>query len=106
VSWGFAFVGTLLLELPLYTLLLRRRLGTTRAVAVAAAINLATHPLAWLAISAQVLPFIAVETCVWLTETLLIYVAGRALARAVPFHEALLAALAANALSAGVGLLL
>jgi hypothetical protein len=105
VTWRLAFVLTLLFELPVYVLLLRRRLGVARTLAVAAALNLATHPLAWMTTSAGAsIP--VVEACVWLAESLLLLAAARALRRPLPAHEAFLTALAANALSAGVGLLL
>jgi hypothetical protein len=105
VTWALAFVVTLALELPVYALLLRRPLGLARALAVAVALNLATHPLAWLATYRWGARFFAVEAGVWLAEALLLFALARALGRRVPLHEALLAALAANALSAGAGLL-
>lgn len=100
-----AFSLTLALELPVYVLSLRRPLGVARALAVAVALNVATHPLAWLA-STRGAPFVAIELAVWIAESLLLFTAARALRRPVPLLDATLIALGANALSAGVGLLM
>ena len=104
--WAFAFAITLVCELPIYALLLRRPLrGVGRALAVGAALNLATHPVAWTLVVGGRAPYYAVEAGVWLAEAAMIFAAARALGRRLPAHECLLVSLAANALSAGVGLL-
>jgi len=105
VLWAFGFALTLLCELPVYVLALRRPLGgTVRALAVGVAVNVATHPLAWTLAIGHVLPWLAIEASVTVAEAALLFAAARALGRRLPVHESLLVALAANALSAGVGL--
>lgn len=107
MSWSFAFFLTLLLELPVYAFALRRPLGgTLRALAVGIAVNVATHPLAWTLALGRVLPWLAIEGAVTVTEAALVFAAARALGRRLPLHESLLVSLAANALSAGVGLII
>ena len=106
MHWAFAFALTLLLELPVYVLALRRPLGgVVRALAVGVAVNVATHPLAWTLAVAHLLPWLAIEGLVTLAEGAMIFAAARALGRRLPVHESLLVALAANAFSAGVGLI-
>jgi len=106
VLWAFAFALTLVCELPIYVFALRRPLGgTLRALAVGVAVNVATHPLAWTLAVGHVMPWLAIEVAVTLLEALLLFVVARAFGRRMPAHESLLVALAANAFSAGVGLL-
>ena len=106
MSWGFAFALTLLCELPIYALTLRGPLGgTLRALAVGVAVNVATHPLAWTLAVGRLLPWLLIEGAVTIAEAALIVAAARALGRRMPPHESLLVSLAANALSAGVGLI-
>ncbi len=103
VAWLIAFAATLALEVPVYTLALRRRLGGSRAALLALALNAVTHPSAWwLTRQASWTRYTSVEIGVWLVEAALAWLAGRG---ALPAGEALLVALVANALSAGVGLL-
>jgi hypothetical protein len=107
MRWAFAFVLTLLLEMPVYAFALRRPLGGTgRALAVGAAVNLATHPMAWTLAVGALLPYYAIEGGVVVLEAALLFAAARAYGRRLPAHESFLIALAANALSAGVGLLI
>ena len=106
MPWAFAFVLTLLCELPVYAFALHRPLGgTARALAVGVVVNVATHPLAWTLAIGQLMPWLAIETTVTVAEAALIFAAARALGRRLPIHESLLVSLAANALSAGVGLI-
>jgi hypothetical protein len=105
MTWPLAFALTLLCELPVYVLALRRPLGGVgRALAVGVAVNLATHPLAWTLALGRVLPWLTIEALVTVAEAGMIFAAARALGRRLPLHESLLVSLAANALSAGVGL--
>ncbi len=105
VPWLFAFALTLVCELPVYALALRRPLGgVARALAVGVAVNVATHPLAWTLAAGHVLPWLAIEALVTAAEAALLFAAARAFGRRLPLHESLLVSLAANALSAGVGL--
>ncbi len=104
--WLFGFALTLACELPVYVLALRRPLGGTwRALAVGVAVNVATHPLAWTLAVGRLLPWLAIEGAVTVAEGALLFVAARAFGRRLPLHESLLVSLAANALSAGVGLI-
>lgn len=111
-AWARDFAGTLLLEGPLFVLLLRPALSPLKGAAAVLALNLLTHPLAWWAIAsaAQPLPwrFLGVEAAVVAVEGLLLAGASRApwFRRPLKTGEALAIALAANALSAGVGLML
>ena len=76
---------------------------TLRFVGIALLVNLVTHPLAWALTRAWSWPrFAAVEAGVWVAESLLLIALVR------PASPVALAAVAftANALSAGVGLLL
>lgn len=104
--WLFAFALTLACELPIYWIALRRPLGgNARALAVGVAVNVATHPLAWQLAVGHVMPWLAIEGAVTIAEAAMVFAAARALGRRLPLHEALLVALAANAFSAGVGLI-
>ena len=106
MSWAFAFVLTLACELPVYVVTLRRPLGgVARALAVGVVVNVATHPLAWTLAVGQALPWLAIEATVTVAEAALVFAAARAVGRRLPLHESLLVSLAANALSAGVGLI-
>jgi hypothetical protein len=106
VLWAFAFALTLLCELPIYWFALRGPLGGHgRALAVGVAVNVATHPLAWTLAVGRVMPWLAIEASVTVAEAALVFAAARALGRRLPLHESFLVALAANAFSAGVGLL-
>jgi hypothetical protein len=105
VLWLFGFALTLLCELPIYWLALRRPLGSDgRALAVGVAVNVATHPLAWTLAVGRVMPWLAIEGAVTVAEAALLFAAARAFGRRLPIHECFLVALAANAFSAGVGL--
>ncbi|MGC4119260.1 MAG: hypothetical protein QM765_32780 [Myxococcales bacterium] len=111
-AWVPAFLGTLLCEGPLYFVLLRRALTPTRALLAILALNAATHPLAWHTITSAARPlpwvFLGVEGAVVLGEALMLYSAARTrfFLKALGMGEAVAIALAANAFSAGVGLML
>jgi len=118
IGWAIAFACTLALETPVYLFGLRRvtgRAGVTRPfVGLALAVNVATHPFAWALTRAWSWPrFAAVEAGVWVVESLLLIALvgaarGRGGRAARPVSPLALAVVAftANALSAGVGLLL
>ena len=117
-EWAKAFACTLVLETPVYLFGLSRLTAKTRGpratlratsratlrfVGIALFLNLATHPFAWALTRAWSWPrFAAVEAGVWIAESLLLMALVR------PASPVALAAVAftANALSAGVGLLL
>jgi hypothetical protein len=109
-GWALAFLGTLVLETPVYFLALRRALGPGGALLASLVLNLATHPLAWSAITgaSHAFPwiFLAVEGAVTVVEALLIFAIGRTGLSRQPIGsgEALAMSLAANGFSAGVGL--
>jgi hypothetical protein len=110
-GWTLAFLGTLVIETPVYVLALRRALGPHGALLASLVVNLATHPLAWSAImgARNAFPwiFIAVEAAVTVVEALLVFGVGRTRLsrRPIGIGEALATSLAANGFSAGVGLL-
>jgi hypothetical protein len=107
-GWGTAFATTLLIETPVYVAGLRRDLGVGRAAAVALVLNVATHPLAFaLGTPGSPVRFVAVEGGVWVAEALLLWALARWLRPPPPaLARAALLSAAANALSAGAGLLL
>lgn len=101
---------TLLLEVPVYAVALRRALGySTEASAVTGTvINLVSHPVAFLVVMPHIVrplgfwpALTAVEAGVWILESSLLWLWAR---RDLDLLAA--AALAANALSLAVGLLL
>lgn len=104
-NWLAAFVWTLALELPVYGHALRGQPGPAwLPLAVTGALNLATHPALWLALppAAPLALLLAAEAIVVATEGLLL---GRLLGEPRALARGLAAALAANSLSAVVGLL-
>lgn len=110
IEWAKAFACTLVLETPVYLFGLSRLTGRSRAsrdtvrfVGIALFVNLVTHPFAWALTRAWSWPrFAAVETGVWVAESLLLM----ALVRPASPLALVGVAFTANALSAGVGLLL
>jgi hypothetical protein len=104
-----AFAGTLVVEAPVYLLGLRGVFELRRGLLVALLLNAATHPLAWwLTVGGGWWRFASVEAGVWLTEAWLLWAITRVGSRqgALPLKDALGVSLVANALSAGIGLLL
>jgi len=111
LDWSLAFVCTLALETPVYVLGLRPALPARRAALWSLVLNLLTHPAAWALTRAWSWPrFAAVEVGVWLVETLALLALARGssglAARRLEPARALVLTLTANALSAGVGLLI
>ncbi|MGE5829340.1 MAG: hypothetical protein ACM30G_13435 [Micromonosporaceae bacterium] len=112
MPYPLALAVTLTVELPIYAGGLRaaRLARAWAALAVALVVNLATHPLVWLALrgagSAYWPRFAAVEVAVWLAESLLILAwLGRVRVQGAPVFVALLA-LTANGASCLAGLAL
>ncbi len=105
-DWLLAFVLTLAVELPLYALALRRK-GWRYALLVGLGLNVLTHPLAWFFITSRG-GFMPVEIAVWLVEGLGVFTAARTRwsKDRADLVQALATSLAANAASAGLGLLL
>jgi hypothetical protein len=95
-DWLFAFALTVAVELPLVMLCaprsLRRRAATDSVLA-----NLLTHPLAWLAIGSQTLPWTAAEIAVVIVEAV-IYCGLTGL----PLPRATLVSLVANGVTAAL----
>ena len=102
------FLATFCLELVVYRILLRRFFSNTQILILCLILNVATHPIVclvfprWLGIHY----WIPAELFAWAVEALILW----ALARWMTHHRmrwttALLISLAANAFSAGLGLL-
>lgn len=108
MPYPLALAITLTVEVPVYTafLLAARLARGWRLVAAAIGVNLATHPLVWLALSgagpAYWPIFVVVELAAWLAESALLYfLLVRRDARLIA-----LVALVANCASTLAGLLL
>jgi hypothetical protein len=107
--WLFAFVWTLAIELPIYTLVLARCFQSRWAVvALTLAVNLATHPALWFVLPRSWPHFVAIgEAAVVVIEAALVAIV---LARRAPLSDAvpraIAAALIANAASYLAGLVL
>lgn len=110
IGWAVAFAATLVVETPLYLLGLRGVFELRRALLVALLLNAATHPLAWwLTVGGgSWWRFASVEAGAWLIEAWLLWALARVWCRhcTLPLTDALGVSLVANALSAGIGLLL
>jgi hypothetical protein len=112
LTWAIAFACTLALETPVYVLGLRGRVRARRAALWSLGLNLLTHPAAWALTRTWSGPrFAAVELGVWLVESAgllaLLRVSTRESVRPAGLVAlSLVLALTANALSAGVGLLI
>ena len=99
---------TLALELPVYAWWLREPFGGWRTpLVIALAMNAVTHPLLWF-VFPKWQPFwlwlLVAEACVMLVETAILALALACVRSARPFRTAFAAAVAANALSTGFGL--
>jgi hypothetical protein len=86
VNWFTAFTLTLLVELPVYVLLLRRWCRPARAAALGLVANLVTHPALWFTLKMLAADrwqwaalFVGAELLVWLLEwcVLLVGLRGR-----------------------------
>jgi hypothetical protein len=108
LSWAIGFALTLALETPVYVLGLRRRMPARRAALWSLGLNLLTHPAAWTLTRSWSWPrFAAVEIGVWLVEATVLILALPVPRADVSGRVAVVAlAFTANALSAGVGLLI
>ena len=112
LTWAIGFACTLALEAPVYVLGLRRAVPARRAALWSLGLNLLTHPVAWALTRTGSGPrFAAVEIGVWLVESAGVLALLRVPPRETPRPSgrvalALGTALTANALSAGVGLLI
>ncbi|GAA2452460.1 hypothetical protein GCM10010191_83460 [Actinomadura vinacea] len=104
-----ALALTLAVELPIYLAALRALLGTrvAPALALAVAVNLATHPLVWWTLGAAArlrggyeIALLPVEITAWLAEAAFLCACLRG-----PRQKVLHAALAANAASFLAGLI-
>ena len=101
---------TVAVEAPVYGLALRRVFGGLPALALALALNLLTHPLAWAVLMHKpgAFPrlFLAVEIGVTLVEAVALTFAGRSrwARQSLRFWEACVLSFTANAASAGLGL--
>lgn len=107
--WLFAFVWTLAIELPIYTLLLARCFQARWAVVILTfAVNLATHPALWFVWPHAWPHAIAIgEGLVIVVEaTLIALVLARRGPRSGAVPRAIAAALIANAVSYLAGLVL
>jgi hypothetical protein len=111
-SWPVAFILTLATEMPVYGLALRRTMAWWSTLLLALLLNLLTHPLAWTAITRSKAPFLqiffSVEAAVVGVEALVLFTVGRTSWSRHPLTpvRALAIAAAANAMSAGLGLIL
>lgn len=102
-----AYMLTVLLETPIYWFFLVGYTKTEKAIALSLLINTLTLPVVWFVLppflfSNYVLYFVVAELFAWLSEALMVKLAFSEL----PWSRAVLAALAANAVSAGAGLLI
>ena len=109
MNLGFpaAYALMLLLETPVYWFFLVGFTRTETAIAISLLINALTLPVVWfvlppLLISNYPLYFVIAELFAWLAEAAMVKLAFQEM----PWKRAILAALAANAVSAGIGLLI
>lgn len=112
-AWWPAFLTTILVETPIYTLFSQQRLGLANALIVGVALQAVTHPCFWLAWDAlgdfaythYIPAVVGFELVITLAEAgLLLWVLGRANPR-TGFATGLLASTVANVSSILVGLL-
>ncbi len=106
-TFPLAFAVTVLLETPVYWFFLLGYTKTEKAIAFSLLINALTLPVVWfvlppLLFSNYLLYFAVAELFAWLAEAAMVKLAFRKM----PWERAILAALAANAVSAGMGLLI
>lgn len=111
-GWLPAFLLTVATECPVYLLALRHFLGWRGALFTGFALNVASHPIAWSTITGARNPFpwvfVPVEVSVLLFEAVLLIAIGRAAwsRERITVLEGFAISLAANGLSAGLGLVL
>jgi hypothetical protein len=104
--WWSAFLLTLVLEIPVYVLLTRGRVPAWRSAAAGVVCSAVTHPLLWFAWPRTAMSYAAYlvtgELLVIAAETAIFWV----VAHPLKLRRAALVALAANAASCLVGILL
>lgn len=108
MGWAAAFVDTLAIETPIYLWLLRER-GWRFGFTVALLGNALTHPFAWWLVRSSEPAwsrFGAAELFAWLSEALLLVLLARAFDKRIGWSQSVWTALAANATSASIGLLI
>lgn len=105
-AWLRAFALTLVVELPIFVLVVRGEVPAWRACLAGAAGSCLTHPLLWFVwsrlVSDYTLYITSGELLVAVIETLTFY----AIARPIPLRMALAASFLANGASYGAGFLL
>ena len=110
-GWLLSFLGTLVIEVPVYAWATRSVFGLGRAMVVGLGLNVATHPLLWVVLSEIRNPFpvafLGAEAIVWATEAGLLKASSHAriAQRPLGLPVAFAISLAANGFSAGAGLL-
>jgi hypothetical protein len=106
-QWHFAFLLTLVLEVPVYILMTRRAVPVWRGALAGILCSTVTHPLLWfvwirvMATIGYVLYAVSGELLVVAMETGILFLVCRRL----KWHQAFLASLLANGFSFGIGLL-
>jgi hypothetical protein len=113
VTWASAFVLTLVIEVPVWSVLLGRSgVPARRAVATAVLVNAVSHPVLWFVVRpglAAVLPGDAGAWAALALGEVLVVVVEAVLAgwcTSLPVRPRVAIAVAANAASLGVGLVL
>ena len=108
MGWPAAFAATLAIETPIYLWLLREH-GSRFGVTAVLLGNAVTHPVAWWLVSSSEPSwsrFGAAELFAWLCEAVLLVLLGRAFDKRIALSQSVWIALAANAASASIGLLI
>ncbi|MCG5051440.1 MAG: hypothetical protein KA712_00620 [Myxococcales bacterium] len=105
-AWLLAFLITQTIEVPIYTIGLRRK-GLSTASLLGAGASAFTHPLVWFVIQPVMLPrvhymafVITAELFAWVTEALYLRMAS------VPWRRSLGLSLVANCISVTLGMVL
>ena len=104
--WSRSFLITLVIEVPIFALIVRRQVPLWRGALAGAAGSCLTHPLLWFAwpfvVHDYTLYILSGELIVATVESLTFF----ALARPIPLTRAIAASFIANAASFGGGILL
>ena len=105
-DWIIAFALTIIIEMPVFTLLGRKYASAVKAAAAGVLCSCITHPLLWFAwrplFDSYIIWAISGEAAVIAIEAIVFYT----VVRPTPFTKALAISLLANATSYGTGLLL
>ena len=107
-AWLAAFTQTCLIEVPLYGLLLHKKIGVSRGILLALTLNALSHPILWFVLpkfEPYYLWLLFGETTVVIIELLGLMIGCRAWGYKVAFVTALGMAVSINFLSALSGLL-